>query len=167
MVFETPGDQFYEEFEMEHYYRPTEHFIEKDCMVVLNYTVFYVDCNEKHPHLCFYAGVVNFCDVDTSNIGGCLCQVLESDSDYEDEDDCELNSEFSTTPGDLNYFKVPDPGAFSASYWQFGANCPTCRVTVLDIPKVDLVLNFETRTKRLFLNVYSPEGKFLFDYSHL
>lgn len=172
MVYETPGDQFYEEFKMQQYYQLDEDFIEKDCMLVLNYTVVYVDCSEKHPHLCLYAKKESFCDIDFTDIQSCLCNVERIDSDYqdEDEDDCELSSEFSTTPSDLKYFKVPDPGALSASYSQFSANCPTCKVRVLDIPKVDLVLNFETRTKRLFLTVYSPEGKyfkFLSNYSQL
>lgn len=133
-----------------------------NCMVIANNTFQYVDCFEKHPHLCVEQKTA--CTTPAVPLKTCFCTLINSD-DYDDDDDddseekeevCELKTDFTTNERLIRMATLPDSTG-DVCYVNLRSKSK-CRVAGRYIPKVDLILKFDVKRRKLLLTVYSREG---------
>lgn len=161
MFFQKPGPEYATAFEN------VETVSRDNCMVVANKTLQYVDCVEKHPHLCaYYNGADKYtCSGNSAafSFKSCVCKLINSDDSEEEEDDgdededCELKTDFTTDEKITEMVAVPETTGLNVCYMASESKSE-CRVGGEYVPKVDLVLKFDVKKRKLFLTVYSLEG---------
>lgn len=148
MVFVAPGSNYREIYPDQHF-SIEEFSLTKDCIVAKNRTARYVDCSEKYLHLCLHS--LEFEDDESQ---------CDSDDHDEDVDECSPPSEFFGRESVLDGFRIPDTNGLNVYYLTEDTDsCSSCRMDSRNVPTADLILNFEMKRRRLFLIVYSPEGK--------
>lgn len=131
-----------------------------NCMVIANNTLQYVDCFEKHPHLCVEHKSV--CTSPAVPLKSCFCTLINSDNDDDDDDSeedeeiCELKTDFTTDERIIRMTTLPE-SAGNVCYVNSRSKSE-CRVAGQYIPKVDLILKFDVKKRKLYLTVYSREG---------
>lgn len=154
-VYQIPGCLFSEIFENKNFDEMKTS--KEDCAVIKGNVMNYVDCSEKHPHLCIYDNSkhTDMCDNSILDIKKCLWSYHNNT----DEDELKINGDVYITDSEMSFSRLPDPGGVNVSYVQLSSDCAKCKINGDDIPKADLVLNFEVQARKLFLTVYSPEGK--------
>lgn len=163
LVFQKPGKEYAEKYSVSSYFDNMDEFSSTgDCFIVGNDIGRYVNCNEKHPHVCAYLKkktYYQYCyNHNYTTTEACICKFINSESD-EENDRCELKTDVSEEDDEI--IQVPDPTELSVCYYR-SSNFFTssCKVKAQDVPRTDLVLKFDIKTRKLFLSVYSPEGKF-------
>lgn len=175
MVFQKPGLEYAETLEtaVKNIEYDGQFTPRADCIIIANKTLKYVDCLEKHPHLCaYYAHSRNGCiSPAVLSFKSCFCKLINDseekggygeDDDEEEEDEeeeyaCELKTDFTTDEKITEMVAVPETIGLNVCYVNQKSRS-TCRVEGRNVPKVDLILKFEEKRRKLFLTVYSLEG---------